>query len=782
MAIRPSNRPKKAKTGKLSKKKKKRQGTTQLPSEADIQKFASSMDGLVGKETIARHFKLKADQRAGLKNLLNNMRRDGKLQPLAEPKHQPKPAYTPAASILKPTSVLKVIGLDSDGEVKLEPVSWDRDRQGTPPEIFLKEPPKHNKRAESQAPAIGDIILARLTPHNVFDHSFNARILKRLDNNREAMLGVARQSGNHLRIIPTDKKARHDFEVSREQANQIKPGDLVSFEIQNDRRRGLRSAKVLERLGNIEDHQNISLIALTEQGIPIHMPDDVEAEAAAFKPFKMTGNKTHTDMRDVPLITIDPPDARDHDDAVWAQADDNPKNPGGVKIIVAIADVAHYVKTANKIDVEARKRGNSTYLPDRVVPMLPEKLSNELCSLKHNVVRPALACFMTFDSNGRKLEHHFNRIIMKSAAKLSYRQAQDAIDGKLDDVTTPLIDTILKPLWAAYAILQKGRDNRQPLNLNLPERKLIVDHNGLVTDIKIYEIFDAHKLVEEFMIQANVAAAESLEKHKTPLIYRIHEAPSAEKLLALTEFLKTLDLSAPKGQVMKPSNFNTILAKVSGGEYEHVVNQVVLRSQSQAIYTPQNLGHFGLNLRRYAHFTSPIRRYADLIVHRGLIRAFKLGPDGLSDGEISQLEEISDEISKSERRSMVAERDTKDRMIARFLSEKIDSVFQGRIGGVAGAGLFITLNGTGADGFVPVATLDGDYFIHDESAMALVGERTGETYKIGDEVSVRLVKAAPVSGGLQMEMISEGRPGKPVGRKKRYFSAGKVRNRGRGRR
>ena len=783
MAKRPSSKVSFLKANRLSKKQRKLKNTPKMPTEAEIKKFTDGIDGLVGKETIARHFKLKSGQRSDLKKILQNMRRDGKLPPAHESKAVKKPAYSPASSALKPTSVLKVIGIDSDGEVKLAPVNWDEERQGTPPEIFLKETlKKRGQRSDSQVPALGEVILARLTPHNVFDNSFNARVLKKLDNNREAMFGVVHKSGAHLRITPTDKKSRQEFEVSRGHVHQVKPGDLVRFEIHDARARGLRSADILERLGNIDDHQNISLIALSEQGIPVNMPADVEAEAAAFAPFKISAHKNYTDMRHVPLITIDPPDARDHDDAVWAQADDDPKNPGGFKIIVAIADVACYVKPASKLDKEARKRGNSTYLPDRVVPMLPEKLSNELCSLKHGVVRPALACFMTFDEKGRKRHHHFDRITIKSAAKLSYKQAQDAIDGKPDDITAPLLEPILKPLWTAYKTLQKGRSKRQPLDLNLPERKLVLDHNGLVTDVKIYEIFEAHKLIEEFMIQANVAAAESLEKHKIPFIYRIHEAPSAEKLLALTDFLKTLNLSAPKGQVMKPANFNSILAKVAGGEYEHVVNQVVLRSQSQAVYTPQNLGHFGLNLRRYAHFTSPIRRYADLIVHRGLIRAFNLGKDGLTDNEISQLEEISDEISKTERRSMVAERDTKDRMIARFLAEKVDTTFSGRIGGLAGAGLFITLDETGADGFVPVATLEGDYFVHNEQAMSLVGERTGETYQIGDIVQVRLTKAAPVSGGLQMEMISRGREGKPAGRKKRYFSGGKVRGGRRSRR
>ena len=772
MAKRPTKADKKAKKKKLSKKQRNHKTVFRLPSEDDIQAFAESVNGLIGKDAVARHFNLKADQRAGLKRVLQRMRDNGKLPPLTGKATRSESAR-PA---LKSTAVLRVLGLDDDGEVMLEPVNWNTDDHGPAPEIFLQESPrKQGVRSDSQPPASGDLILGRLSPAKGGEGAYNARVLKRLENRQEALMGVVRQAGGDLRIVPTDKKGRFEYDILRGRTGEAKPGDLVQFELEGGRRGRTPMAKVLKRMGSVADFKNISLIALTEQGIPVEMPADVEAEAAAFKPFKVSSSRNHKDMRDVPLITIDPPDAKDHDDAVWAQADDDKGNRGGVKIIVAIADVAHYVHNHSKLDAEAQKRGNSTYLPDRVVPMLPEKLSNELCSLKDGVDRPALACFMTFDKTGKKLRHHFDRIIMKSAAKLSYRQAQDAIDGKPGDVAGPLLEDVLKPLWAAYKVLEKGRDKRQPLNLDLPERRLIFDDKGLMCDVVIAERFDAHKLIEEFMIQANVCAAESLEKHKVPLIYRIHDAPSAEKLVTLAEFLKTLNLSAPKGQVMKPANFNAILAKVSGTEHEHVVNQVILRSQSQAIYSTENLGHFGLNLRRYAHFTSPIRRYADLTVHRGLIRAFNLGNDGLSNDEITRLEEVAQEISKTERRSMVAERDTKDRMIAGFLAEKVDTTFTGRIGGVAGAGLFITLDGTGADGFVPVSTLEGDYFVHDEAAMAMVGERTGETFKIGDQVKVLLTRATPVSGGLQFEMISRGSEGKPAGRKRRSFSRGKVR-------
>jgi ribonuclease R len=483
------------------------------------------------------------------------------------------------------------------------------------------------------------------------------------------------------------------------------------------------------------------------------------AESEALKNFNAAGRM---DLRKIPLITIDPPDARDHDDAVWAAPDDDPANPGGFQTIVAVADVATYVKPGSALDKEARVRGNSVYFPDRVVPMLPERISNNLCSLREKEDRPALACFMIFDKSGTKKSHRFARAIMRSAAKLSYEEAQAAIDGRPNARTETLVDGVLKPLWRAYAALIKARGKREPLELDLPERKLVLDDKGVIIRVVTPLRLDAHKLIEEFMVQANAAAAEELEARKTPQLYRVHEPPSEEKVRALSLFLKTLDLSLPLGQVMRPKHFNQLLNEVRGKDHQNLVNDVVLRTQAQAIYSPANKGHFGLALRRYSHFTSPIRRYADLIVHRALVSALGLGDDGLSAEDISRLSETADLISDAERRAMAAERETTDRLIAAHLAEQTGAHFRGRIGGVVGAGLFIKLNETGADGFVPVSSLGSDYFVYSDVQHALIGQRTGETYQLGDQVEVKLLEVAPVSGGLRFEMVSNGRQGKPL--------------------
>jgi ribonuclease R len=511
---------------------------------------------------------------------------------------------------------------------------------------------------------------------------------------------------------------------------------------------------VVETLGNPQDQRQISLIAVHAHGIPDEFPSAVLAEVATLDAPKLAGR---TDLRALDLLTIDPVDARDHDDAVHAAPDTDPGNAGGWIVHVAIADVAHYVRSGTQLDREAQMRGNSVYFPDRVVPMLPEKISNDLCSLKEGEERPCLVARMVFDRHGNKKRHTFLRAMMRSAAKLSYEEAQAAIDGRPTAKAEPLLERALKPLWAAYAALAAARDRREPLDLDLPERKILIDKNGRVERIVTPDRLAAHRLIEEFMIQANVAAAEALEAKRAPVIYRVHDAPSKEKLLALRDFLEGLELKLPGSETLRSGDFNKLLQHAKKLPVVDLVNEVVLRSQSQAVYAPENIGHFGLNLQRYAHFTSPIRRYADLVVHRSLIRALGLGAGGIADDEAARLKDIAQAISDTERRAMAAERETADRLIAGYLADRVGAEFSARISGVTRSGLFVRLSDTGADGFVPAATIGDDYFRHDEGARALIGDRTGETYRLGDDVRVRLVEAIPMAGALRFEMLSTGK-------------------------
>jgi len=733
----------------------------QLPSEADVLEFIQSSPSIVGKREISRHFDVKGGDKIGLKALLKRMEEKGLLAKRAR-------KLIDRAS-LPPVTVLEITGTDKDGEAYAEPVEWDERQAGKPPQVVIE--------GTEKAPRKGDRVLAKIQPSKDGRYKFRGRVIKLLSDRSNKVLGVFRiQAGLGARIIPVDKKARHELQVKKGDDNGARDGELVEAEIIKDRGQGLPYARVRERLGNMNDQRNISLIAINHHGIPNDFPERVLRESEELKPFSREGR---TDLRNIPLLTIDPKDARDHDDAVWGEIDEA---TGGANIIVAIADVAAYVRSGSSLDREARIRGNSVYFPDRVVPMLPERISNDLCSLREKEERPALACYMSFDKSGRKTKHRFERVIMRSAAKLSYEEAQAAIDGQTNDKTETLLDGVLKPLWAAYRVLMKGRDAREPLELDLPERKLVLDAHGLIERVVTPNRLDAHKLVEEFMIQANVAAAEELENRKTPLIFRVHDQPSEEKVRALAEFLRTVNMSLPLGQVMRPKHFNKLLKEVEGKDYQHVVNEVVLRTQAQAIYSPENKGHFGLSLRRYAHFTSPIRRYADLIVHRALVTSLGFGADGLSADDIAKLPETAEMISDAERRAMAAERETIDRLIAAFLSKHTGATFRGRIGGVVSAGLFVKLDDNGADGFVPVTTLGREYFVYDKARHALIGERSGDTYQMGDRLEVKLVEATPVSGGMRFEVVSEGKEGKPANRRAvkataRPFRGGKKRRR-----
>ncbi|RWB70804.1 MAG: ribonuclease R [Mesorhizobium sp.] len=712
------------------------------PSRDEILRYIAENPDRSGKREIAKAFALRGEDRVWLKDMLRDLQDEGLL-------NKERKRLTRAGAVPH-VAVLDIFGRDDDGVLLANPSEYTG--AGSPPVIAIRI----SRGAGGPAPGIGDRVLAKTFPtDDPSGPAYTGRVMKIFEKRRDAVLGVFRVlKDGTLRIEPVDRR-QPELIVDKEFQNGARNGDLVEVEPARASRYGLPRAKVLAVLGSLSSEKAVSMIAIHAHDIPHIFPADVIAEAEAVKPATLDHRE---DWRDLPLVTIDPADAKDHDDAVFATPDTDEKNPGGVIVTVAIADVAAYVRYGKQLDREALKRGNSVYFPDRVVPMLPERISNDLCSLREGEDRPAIAVRITFSSEGRKLRHSFHRVMMKSAAKLAYPQAQAAIDGVPDDKTRPLLDSVLKPLWDAYAVLKRGRDARQPLELDLPERKILLKPDGTVDRVVVPERLDAHKLIEEFMIQANVAAAETLEGKKEPLVYRIHDAPSLAKQESLREFLQTLSLSLARGAQMRPSQFNGILERVRGADNEALVNEVVLRSQSQAEYSPKNIGHFGLNLRRYAHFTSPIRRYADLIVHRGLISALGLGQGGLTQQEADRLEEVAALISATERRAMAAERDTVDRLIAAYLAERVNDTFDARISGVTKAGLFVQLPQYGADGFIPVSTLGGDYYIYDETARLLFGERTGKGYQLADRVEVRLVEVAPMAGAMRFEMLTDPKP------------------------
>jgi ribonuclease R len=729
------------------KKPAKKHRPSGLPSREDVVAFIGTHKGKAGVREIARAFGLKNADRASLRHMLRDLADEGVVEQRRKKLHH--------AGTLPSVVLSEITERDRDGELIAVPTEWDTEEHGPAPRIRIEIP---RKARANEIPGVGDRALLR-TEETAEEGSIRhtGRVIKILDRSRQRQLGVFRLLPNGGgRLEPIDKK-----QLGRElaippgaTANAV-DGDLVAVELTRQGRLGVPTAQVKERLGSLKSERAASFIAIHAHEIPHVFGREALAEAEAARP---AGLAHREDWRDLPLVTIDPIDAKDHDDAVHATPDTDPSNPGGFIVTVAIADVAHYVTPGSALDREALVRGNSVYFPDQVVPMLPERISNDLCSLRPKEDRAALAVRLVIGTNGRKRSHTFHRVLMRSAAKLHYAQAQEAADGRADETTGSLLEPVIKPLYAAYEAVKRERAERQPLDLDLPERKILLKPDGAIDRVVVPPRLDAHRLIEEFMILANVAAAETLERARTPLIYRVHDEPAAEKLEALREFLATLDIRLAKGQAMRPGDFNKILARVKGTEHEQLVNEVVLRTQAQAEYSAENYGHFGLNLRRYAHFTSPIRRYADLIVHRALIRALDLGPGGLPNSvDVPTLNEIAARISAAERRAMKAERETSDRLIANFLADRIGASFEGRISGVTRAGLFVKLDETGADGFVPARTIGDDYYRYNEARHALIGDHTGESYRLGDAMTVKLVEAAPVAGALRFEILSEGR-------------------------
>jgi ribonuclease R len=728
--------------------KQKTKQNPALPSKEELVSFIRERSGKVGTREIARAFGLKNTARAELKRMLRDLADSGAVEQRRKKLHQP--------GALPPVVLADVTGRDSDGEFVAVPAEWDEQEHGPPPKIQIIIP---RRSKPGEAAGVGDRVLLRTEEFGSGeDLRHTGRVIKILDRAKHRMIGIFRklpQGGG--RLVPVDKKSlgRGELSIPPHGMGDAEDGELVAAEVSKQGRYGLPVAHVKERLGALKGERAVSLIAIHTHGIPNVFAREAIAQAEAAQPVDLSNRE---DWRKIPLVTIDPVDARDHDDAVFAEPDKDPSNRGGFIAYVAIADVAHYVTPGSALDREALDRGNSVYFPDRVVPMLPERISNDLCSLKPAVDRAALAVRMVIGSDGRKRSHTFHRVLMKSAAKLNYQQAQDAIDGRPDDLTGTLLEPVLKPLYDAYFTIKKARDERGPLDLDLPERKILLKPDGTLDRVIVPQRLDAHRLIEEFMILANVAAAETLERAVMPLIYRVHDEPARERVEALREFLHTLEIPFTRGGTLRPEQFNTVLARIKGKPAENLVNEVVLRTQAQAEYSSENYGHFGLALRRYAHFTSPIRRYEDLIVHRALIRALKLGDGGLPlDADAASLGEVAARISIAERRAMMAERETTDRLIAHFLADRIGATFEGRISGVTRAGLFVKLKDTGADGFIPARTIGDDYFQFREHEHAMVGRSTGVTHRLGDEVTVRLVEAIPVAGALRFELLSEGR-------------------------
>ncbi|MFC7537339.1 ribonuclease R family protein [Sphingomonas sp. GCM10030256] len=745
-----------------------------LPSRQQILDFIQQSGSPAGKREIARAFGLHGHDKILLKALLKDMADEGLID------SSPGRAFHKAGGVPKVT-VLRIVAVE-DGAVAV-PDNWQG--EGPAPKLRVIE------KGRRSALALNDRILARTEERG---QGHVAHLMKKLGRSTELVMGVVHQEGERFWLKPVDKRERRELPIS--DLGQAQVGDLVLCEPSG--RPPRVSARVDAILGDPFAPRSFSLIAIHKHGLPHAFRDETTEEARRVSSLPL-GDKRE-DLRHLPIVAIDPADARDHDDAIWAQ----PREDGGWNAIVAIADVSFYVRPTSELDREARRRGNSVYFPDRVVPMLPHELSSDICSLKQGEDRAAMACHLEIAADGTLQKWRFSRAVIRVAANIAYEDAQAAIDRHneqlsrssraqprgaeesaaerpsttlgtrgvvevssspcsmpeieptLPPVAPELIETALKPLWGAWAALLAARNRREPLELDLPERQVVLDEKGRIASVAPRERLDAHRLVEDFMIAANVAAAKALEAKKTPVMYRVHEAPGREKLVALKDYLATFDMEFALGQVVKPATFNRIIDRVGDSDSRPEIMEQLLRTQTQARYSPENLGHFGLALGSYGHFTSPIRRYADLLVHRALVSAYRLGEGGLPPEDAERFTEIGESISQLERRAMEAERETIDRYVAAYLSDHVGELTDCRITGVQPFGFFATVEGLGGDGLVLAQNLGNEYFRYDEASRALVGEDSGEEYRVGQRLKLRLVEANPVSGGLRFELPEGG--------------------------
>ena len=704
-----------------------------LPSRDRILAFIQDSEKPVGRREIARAFNIKGPDRAWLRRELKKLKEDGLIG--GDRRRAAKLGHLP------PVAVVEVSHIDGDGELMCIPAQPNKGTK--PPNILLI-----TTRTIKTAPGIGDRLLARLK--RAGDGTYEARPIKLLEKAPTELIGLFRVRGSGGILQPIDRRSRNDFTIPKEYCGTVEDGDYVVAQSLSGHG---HNAKIIEILGARDDPKMISLLVLRAKGVP--MTFDPEAIALAnSKKVPLLGKRT--DFRDRPLVTIDGADARDFDDAVWAEPDNDPGNEGGWHLLVAIADVAHYIHEGDILDRTARLRGNSIYCPDRVVPMLPEALSNGVCSLNPHEPRACLIAEMWISDQGKLRRSEFKRGLMQSAARLTYEQVQQAYDGGPDKATANLMDTVIKPLYGAFHALDTARQKRGTLDLDIPERQIHFNNDGRISAITLRERLDSHRLIEEFMITANVAAAKTLEDKRLPVMYRVHEPPALEKMEALGQALQGLGIKLAKDAKISPNVFASVLRQAEGEDKGTLVSEIILRSQSQAVYAPAKLGHFGLALSSYCHFTSPIRRYADLLVHRALITAVGLGTGGLGRDLGSTFEEIGEEISAAERRAMTVEREVRDRLVVTYVANQVGAIFDGQITGVTRYGLFIRLNETGAEGLLPIRMLPDDWYNIDDAGFSMIGERAGLRFRLGEIITIELAEAEPITGSLSFRFVKGG--------------------------
>lgn len=693
-----------------------------LPSEDELIAFIENHEGTLSRRELARAFGLKDHQRAELRHLIKSLVQKGHLK-----NHRLGIERTP----LPKTLLVEIIDIDEKGRVLARPA--DPKLNGS---IHVLEKEEYHHR-------VGDRMRVRIID-KLEDYTYTAHCLEVLSDQKTRITGVLVTNRQGAFIQPTERGWPPKIPVIKN-LTSAKNGAVVLAMITDERRAFVATVETV--LGDSHDPHILSLITIHNHQLPLEFHMDALEEAHKGTVPPVDGR---VDVRDIPLVTIDGENARDFDDAVFAEPD--AEHPGGWHLIVAIADVSHYVKLGSALDREAQNRGNSVYLPDRVIPMLPEALSNELCSLKPHVERACLGVHLWIDAQGRKRQHKFFRGLMRSQARLTYTLVQKAIDEPQTWDASILPLDVVRNLYNAYACLKRAREYRGTLDIDVDEAEVQIDDAGQFTGVKLRPRFESHRIIEEFMIAANVAAAETLEQFKIGTIYRTHELPDPLKIEDLRAVLNHLKISFPKGTIDTPKALSKVLAQVKGTSLSRLVNKLVLRTQTRAVYSPDNHGHFGLNLPRYAHFTSPIRRYADLMVHHGLLTAMKL----TNNAPLArpQLERVARHITLREHQADQAERSLRERFIIHYLQKHVGARYRGIVDGVIKYGLFVELDQLPVSGFVPRELLSDDFYRFDARLNHLQGRKPQNLWQMGDLVEVEIIEANALNKKLTLKIVN----------------------------
>lgn len=706
-----------------------------VPSMHELMAYLNAQGGGASKRDIARAFHLKGDDRAAVGTLLKTLKAEGKI----ERDVRSKSYRMRVTGRLPAYCQLEITGQDSMGDLLARPLDWPSE-EAMPQVIIVK-----NKITPPAGE--GDLVHAKVK--YIGNQLYEGEVLRLLAQGNNQLVGVYENG----KVFAVDRRITQTFTLLDVPRN-LKNKDLIVFDAPMSRKRE-PVARFIQRIGSADEPFAATLMAIYMHRIPVMFSEQTEKQAAHLSVPPIDEHRM--DLQAVPFVTIDGEDARDFDDAVWAQADTSDSNQGGFHVMVGIADVSWYVRGGTALDRDAWTRGNSVYFPDRVIPMLPFELSNGVCSLNPNEPRAALVCEAWLDKNGRKIKHRFVRALIRSARRLTYTEVQDALDHKQPVIG---LENEINVLNDVYKALKKQRLKRGVIEIDVPEREIQLNAAGQVIGIRHRVQTESMKLIEELMIMANVAAAETLEEKGLPTMYRVHDKPSAEKIDLLNTFLKSVHLGQHHlfSEQSTAKDFNAVLAQAEGSRRDFAINEFILRSQSQAVYSPENIGHFGLSLERYAHFTSPIRRYADLMVHRALVKALHLGEGGLTTEEEKTFARTAQHISYTERQAASAEYDADDRYTAAFLKDKVGKKFTGQIISVTSFGVFVRLRPFDAEGFIPMRFLHGDYYEFEKETQRLIGRSTGKVFALGDDIQVILRACDAVTGTVTLQPVSSGKP------------------------